>query len=844
MAAKKNTTVARATGVRQAVADRNASGDPAAYASRFQFSMDGGGTLTPKSNGSVPPSLKRVQFVREGKEVNAFIPALASGYGRRMGGMDPADWDPFQFANWNQSAALMPAGDGKDDMRKAKYWLGRDPLVFKCTKVLTQIANSRVSLACEDDAFLEIVTTWFKRAMPHSFRRSWFREYFSTSMVPTSKTLVPYRPKNFKTNKTPATEGGNVTHPSAKATEALVQRNEECFERLRKALADHSTAQATHKLGLCSDERLAKLKEAVHAAQYEWARNMIPGAYTELDPLEVDVEGPRDMPWLRQPYLRVSGELRDAVLNPNDEQRKVLDKLPIEIVQQIRDGASKVWLSPNVGAIAFGEKQDYEKYPRPIITRCLDALEMKYLLLGMDKATAKSLRDRILQVTIGSDEYPAGDDELQKVAGIFQQPGRNLTIFWNHTLKIQYVEPTNHLLQDESKYKQWNNEIRTAYGVSEVLTGTSDKTGSIGNSVLNLKGIEEEVQEGQETFKEWFLNEVNMLRQALGVKFEVTIEFDRLNLKDEETFFGVLMQLVQNGIIDHQTAIETMNFHFPTIQKRMEKIKTLQKKGKGIFLAQPSANNMGPEGQRQKPPAAGIPTGGRPAKTGKPGANKNKVGKSQPKAKAALTAKLLAGDEGANAYLVLATAEVDPEDRDLIAEKFAIPAEWVLTEAEYKDRTGKGVDWLPPLPTLSAGETMVAMRRAEGSLKEIAGKVEASVEGYKQSNAGKGQRGAYVTKEKRGEFEADATAAVLSAVRPAVPDAEWSARVVASRPAIDEMGLASEGERQAYATHLLAAQYAKKYAKAAASKPPPGARSGGREERMGRVGLEPTTYRL
>jgi hypothetical protein len=437
----------------------HASADPAAYASRYQFTMDGGGSIVPRSDpSSVPPVLKKIQFRRNTEdELEAYIPAMAGGIG--LPGM-AGGWDAESFANWETE---LPAHDGKDDIRRAiKFWR-KDPLVFKCIKVLTQLANSRFTIECEDEDFKAIVEAWVEKAMGHSFRKSFFQEFFRSSMVPVIKTLVPYKPRDYKKGKTPKTQDGMVL--SHAKTDDLLEKNEIATREFNKAFAEWAQASEMHKKQLCSDERLDKLQAAMAASQYEWMAGQIAGSYTVLDPMTVDIEGPADMPWLRQPYLRVSGELRTAVDSPNPQQRVALSKLPTEIVQQIKSGATKVWLSPNICSMVFGEKQPYERYPTPIAIHAADAIDMKIMLMQMDKATAKSMRDRILKVTIGNDACPVYDPaQVAALAMVFNNPSRNLTIFWDHTLQIEWVEPKNATFNDTGKYEVWNTEIRTTFG--------------------------------------------------------------------------------------------------------------------------------------------------------------------------------------------------------------------------------------------------------------------------------------------------------------------------------------------------------------------------------------------
>jgi hypothetical protein len=252
-----------------------------------------------------------------------------------------------------------------------------------------------------------------------------------------------------------------------------------------------------------------------------------------------------------------------------------------------------------------------------------------------------------------------------------------------------------------------------------------------------------------------------------------------------------------------------MGFHFPTIVNRMKDAIKLRKSG--LFMPIPSSNNLGPDGMilpqkngAASPKGGGINGTGRPALQPKT-ANQQKRGTSQPKK---AKARLIPGADGLSAYLVL-DRELTAEEKAVAAERFSIPTEWVLSEAEYKTNTGKTLSWLPPLPELTTGELYGVITNAQRALAEINVKVEAAIEKYKAENAG-GKRGAYVTAKMREDFEAQARAEVLAPFRPEVAEEEWNQRLIAAQEDIGELGLTDRNAKEAHTAHLLAAKYQKR----------------------------------
>ena len=722
-----------------------ATSDAQPYSSRFDWDWDGGMAIPRQPEGGQAGMMSQVRFEQDGNKISAFVPTLASGAmsrpmigGMLWEGMGGTEWSFDHFANWEPWEFHH---GGLLHIRKAKRYWRDDPLVYRCVKVLAQLANSKFSIDCENEEVKTMVEMWVAASMPHTFRKQFFVEYFKTSMVPIIKALIPYVPRDYKEGKIPQTKQGNVeSNPLGRqlATTTILERNDANLKALEKVVAERNSYIALHENETDSPE-LTALHEKVFAAQHVWSQGNIPGAYTILDPESIIIKGPRDIAWLREPYLKVDGTLMQAIKNPTPQQKAMLKFMPSEIVQQAKDGTFEIWLAPNIFKVVSGDKQDYELYPTPIVSHAFEALEIKHDMMAMDRATVSSVRNRILKVTIGNDTFPEFDkSKIQELARIFASPTRNLTLFWNHTLKLEWIEPGLESFKDVHKYDPWNDEIRTAFGISRIMTGTTDTAGAIGNTVMNFKGVEEEVSEAQASYLEWFHDELKMFKAALGLSDEIAGSFDCMNLKDEVKFRAVLTQMVQNGLLDEQTALETMDYHFPTVQARMEKMAKLHKKG--LFCPRPSSNNLGPGG--------GTPSGGKPANAPLADNNQNKKGVSQPK-KAAAAKVINDGQDGL--YLVIDADEISPDARQEVCDTFNVPVESVLTRAEYQTQFGSAPDLGPSLPELTQAESFAAMRQGLSFSANFAQKYEEALANFKQQGGGK--RGKYVTAAKKAELQ-------------------------------------------------------------------------------------------
>lgn len=740
------------------------------YKAKYEVDMDTGAVVA-RQSGDGKHSFA-LQMTEDGRFV---MPSLVMGdVALAQGSLtQPGVTSVFDLVKSAQSSA---AGTQKADMATARHWNRFDPVASRCKRLLAQLANSTFTIACEDQETKTLFEKWEEEAMGHKFREAFFNEYFDTGMVPVFKTLIPYVPRNYRESRRPALQDDNVDSRTL-ATRRLVEGNKRVRSDMIAAVTKLAQAREMHAQGLCSDTRLAWYERNAASKQARWQAGMIPGSYTILDPLMVDIEGPKEMSWLREPFLQITQELRDAINSPTPQQKEVIDRIPSEIVAQIRGGASKASLPPNLCRIVYANKQPYERYPTPIVRSAFAALEQKYRLYEMDRATAGKVAQRILVVTIGNDTWPATDPaKIALLKNIFSNPNREYVLFWDHTLHLEWVEPDLDSLKDHQKYEIWDNQIHTAYGVNALLTGGNTGGGVVGNNALNYKGVEEVIAEAQQAYLEMFDEESRMVRAALSIKHEARGHFDQRTLRDEVKFWAMLNQLVINGILDEQSALEMMKLHYPTIESRMEKLKKLHEKG--IFLPRPSANNLGPGGQGDQKNGGGTPTGGKPANQPLADNNSNKTDTSQPK-RTKVAAKIVPDPTGGGNTLVIGD-ELDDEHRKQLMELLGLSDNAIVTEEQFTEQTGREIylDDAPAWPQLTGGEIARAMRELPRVAREWEQDVQSRERKFKAESRQAAGRGPYLTAARSAELRKASLDVALQRMRPEGIDEDlWSQRV-------------------------------------------------------------------
>lgn len=338
---------------------------------------------------------------------------------------------------------------------------------------------------------------------------------------------------------------------------------------------------------------------------YKGSVKTIPGGYTILNPLNISLQD-SGIPSLQNAYLTINSSFLN-LLDNKEAAEKLKESFPSEIIGEIKSGNGKILLPTSIFSIVSKDKQPYEAWAMPMTSHAFDSLDFKRELMEMDRSTSRGIKNRILKVTIGSDTFPVTDTkELTVLANKFKTNAKNLTIFWNHTLNIEYIEPDLSSLNAD-KYQSVNDEIRSTYGITPVLLGTEGA--SSGNNSLCLKGMIEMLEQARTAFITWFDAEIMEVSNLITKTKEedVSVAFGSLNLKDENDYFRVIMQMVDRQVISYETAMETIGYHFPKELKRLESEKKTRDE-KGILIAQKAPTQGGNSG--------GVDQAAEPSKTG------------------------------------------------------------------------------------------------------------------------------------------------------------------------------------------------------------------------------------
>lgn len=426
---------------------------------------------------------------------------IAAGMSR-MSANASTMWNDAQYPAFFEETRDPQNARPHEKIRMAMKYFHTDPLVGKIIELMKTFSNDGFRNEHHDPKVKKFYDDWCD-AVDMELVLGWmFLEYFRSGNVVTYRELIPVT-KNFKINRLSA---------APYATEG--------------------------------------------EAKNKFTKKMIPGAYTVLNPMMVHVNqlnGYKDSLYVNYEQLDIgSTGTQDAasftVMGiPQDmvDMRKFKDGVPLD--------------EKNVRRV-LRMRQPYEPYGSVMMERAFNALYEKNKLRQMDMSMVNSVINQIIKVTIGNDQFPATPKMIKNVAEAFQNVGKSQIIFWNHTLTVEVIRPDTKVLNEE-KYFRVDGDIRSAFGISEFLTGGGSSKGiNFATSYLSMKAFTSNLMEARRDISRWLRQEYADIAEAMGFDSCPNPSFNPLSLTDEIAEKQAILQMLDRGVISYESAQSRLGY--------------------------------------------------------------------------------------------------------------------------------------------------------------------------------------------------------------------------------------------------------------------------------------------
>lgn len=289
----------------------------------------------------------------------------------------------------------------------------------------------------------------------------------------------------------------------------------------------------------------------------------IPWKYTFLDPATIIVVGGGLASFVGKPTyaIMLPDKLRRQIVSPRgDAEKAIVAQLPDDIIQAAK--TKKPYPLPFDKTLVYHyKKDDWDAWAYPIIYSIFkDAIAYDKMKLA-DIAALDGAISNIRVFTIGdvANKILPTSAAAAKLGQILQSHtgGGTMDIIWGEDLKVQETNSNVWQFLGEEKYKPILNALYAGLGIPPTLTGTYGAAGTT-NNFISLKTLTERLEYGRSIVTEFWEKEIALVQKAMGFRFPAKIEYDLMNLGDEQVMFNIYKEMVDRNIISDETMQKIM----------------------------------------------------------------------------------------------------------------------------------------------------------------------------------------------------------------------------------------------------------------------------------------------
>ena len=332
----------------------------------------------------------------------------------------------------------------------------------------------------------------------------------------------------------------------------------------------------TAKLSLKASEKLYKAVAAPDLEisdidQLKTEKRVIPWIYTFIDPVVVEVSAGSLSSFVHEKRyeLALPASLRKTINSPKTEnERAIISKLPEAIVQAAK--TKKPYpLDPEKTLVFHYKKDDWQGWAFPMIYSIMDDITVIEKLKLADMSALDGAISNIRIFKLGSLEHKiaptkAATAKLAQILGN-NVGGGTMDLVWGPDIELLESKTNVHQFLGEGKYVPHLNAVYAGLGIPPTLTGTFGASGTT-NNFISLKTLTQRLQYGRDVLITFWEKEIELVQKAMGFRFPAKIEFDRMDLSNEEAEKALLIQLADRNLISDELLQSKFGFD-PEMEK-------------------------------------------------------------------------------------------------------------------------------------------------------------------------------------------------------------------------------------------------------------------------------------
>jgi hypothetical protein len=304
----------------------------------------------------------------------------------------------------------------------------------------------------------------------------------------------------------------------------------------------------------------------------------IPWRYTFIDPVYVECAAGSLSSFVsnKRYELVLPASLRKIINSPKTlSEKEVVDLLPEAIVQAAK--AKKAFpLDPDKTIVFHYKKDDWQSWAYPMIYAIMDDITVIEKLKLADMAALDGAISNIRIFKLGNLEHKiaptkAATAKLAQILGN-NVGGGTMDLVWGPDIELLESKTTVHNFLGEGKYIPHLNSIYAGLGIPPTLTGTFGAAGTT-NNFISLKTLTQRLQYGRDTLIRFWEQEIELVQKAMGFRYPAKIEFDRMDLSNEDSEKALLVQLADRNLISDELLQTRFGFDSDMEKSRLNREK-------------------------------------------------------------------------------------------------------------------------------------------------------------------------------------------------------------------------------------------------------------------------------
>lgn len=280
--------------------------------------------------------------------------------------------------------------------------------------------------------------------------------------------------------------------------------------------------------------------------------------------------------WKMKSFSVYDGWIKDNELDT------YFEGYPPEVRDALNHGYQYAQLNPKYTKVLQGDKESWQRYSIPFIAACLSALSKKELIGKYEDAVLNLGIHAFVHVNYG-DEKKGSDilpdiNQLREARAVFSKAMNGFPLaVTNQLAKATVVQPKLDDLFQFDKYRDVNNNILSAGGISGILvSGLSQDGSTFASAQVSERTAAARIEAARDEICE-LMNKINeCIRERLeethvyNLKQVPSFHFLPMDMAGRKALRDACKELWQQGLVSTQTMMTTHGYSLEREKARRE----------------------------------------------------------------------------------------------------------------------------------------------------------------------------------------------------------------------------------------------------------------------------------